>query len=197
MGAYSPAPILDKTLEKKIITKIVKPTLKALKKKNHPYTGFLYVGLMIKDGEPYLIEYNVRMGDPECQVILPRLKTDLLKIIKHSLKNNLKKINIKWRKEKSMTIVLCTKGYPGKYRKNIFIDKLQNLKENKKNIIYHAGTKMMDGKLFSTGGRVLNFTSIGNNLLVVRKKIIKMIKKLNWKNGFFRKDIGWKILDKK
>ena len=170
MGAYSPAPILDKTLEKKIITKIVKPTLKALKKKNHPYTGFLYVGLMIKDGEPYLIEYNVRMGDPECQVILPRLKTDLLKIIKHSLKNNLKKINIKWRKEKSMTIVLCTKGYPGKYRKNIFIDKLQNLKENKKNIIYHAGTKMMDGKLFSTGGRVLNFTSIGNNLLVVRKK---------------------------
>ena len=197
MGAYSPAPILDKILEKKIITKIVKPTLKALKKKNHPYTGFLYVGLMIKDGEPYLIEYNVRMGDPECQVILPRLKTDLLKIIKHSLKNNLKKINIKWRKEKSMTIVLCTKGYPGKYRKNIFIDKLQNLKENKKNIIYHAGTKMMDGKLFSTGGRVLNFTSIGNNLLVVRKKIIKMIKKLNWKNGFFRKDIGWKILDKK
>ena len=197
MGAYSPAPILDKTLEKKIITKIVKPTLKALKKKNHPYTGFLYVGLMIKDGEPYLIEYNVRMGDPECQVILPRLKTDLLKIIKHSLKNNLKKINIKWRKEKSMTIVLCTKGYPGKYRKNIFIDKLQNLKENKKNIIYHAGTKMMDGKLFSTGGRVLNFTSIGNNLLVVRKKIIKKIKKLNWKYGFFRKYIGWKILDKK
>ena len=152
MGAYSPAPILDKTLEKKIITKIVKPTLKALKKKNHPYTGFLYVGLMIKDGEPYLIEYNVRMGDPECQVILPRLKTDLLKIIKHSLKNNLKKINIKWRKEKSMTIVLCTKGYPGKYRKNIFIDKLQNLKENKKNIIYHAGTKMMDGKLFLPEG---------------------------------------------
>ena len=152
MGAYSPAPILDKTLEKKIITKIVKPTLKALKKKNHPYTGFLYVGLMIKDGEPYLIEYNVRMGDPECQVILPRLKTDLLKIIKHSLKNNLKKINIKWRKEKSMTIVLCTKGYPGKYKKNIFIDKLQNLKENKKNIIYHAGTKMMDGKLFLPEG---------------------------------------------
>ena len=94
--------------------------MKALKKKNHPYTGFLYVGLMIKDGEPYLIEYNVRMGDPECQVILPRLKTDLLKIIKHSLKNNLKKINIKWRKEKSMTIVLCTKGYPGKYRKKYF-----------------------------------------------------------------------------
>ena len=161
--------------------------MKALKKKNHPYTGFLYVGLMIKDGEPYLIEYNVRMGDPECQVILPRLKTDLLKIIKHSLKNNLKKINIKWRKEKSMTIVLCTKGYPGKYRKNNFIDKLQNIKENKKNIIYHAGTKMMDGKLFSTGGRVLNFTSIGNNLLVVRKKIIKMIKNLIGKMVFLEK----------
>ena len=197
MGAYSPAHILDKKLEKKIINKIVKPTLKALKKKNQPYTGFLYVGLMIKDGEPYLIEYNVRMGDPECQVILPRLKTDLLNIIQFSIKNNIKKINIKWRKEKSMTIVLCSKGYPGKYKKNISINKLENIKENNENIIYHAGTKIIDGKLFSIGGRVLNFTSVGNNLFKVRKKIIKMIKKLNWKSGFFRKDIGWKILDRK
>ena len=197
MGAYSPAHILDKKLEKKIINKIVKPTLKALKKKNQPYTGFLYVGLMIKDGEPYLIEYNVRMGDPECQVILPRLKTDLLNIIQFSIKNNIKKINIKWRKEKSMTIVLCSKGYPGNYKKNISINKLENLKENNENIIYHAGTKIIDGKLFSIGGRVLNFTSVGNNLFKVRKKIIKMIKKLNWKSGFFRKDIGWKILDRK
>ncbi len=197
MGAYSPAPIINKHLEKKIIEKIVKPTLKALRKKNKPYTGFLYVGLMIKNNEPFLIEYNVRMGDPECQVILPRLKTDLVKIIIHSLKNKLKKISIKWRREKSMTIVLCSKGYPGKYRKNVLIKKLNSIKENGKDIVYHAGTKIINGKLLSVGGRVLNFTSIGNDLLKVRERIIKNVKKINWKNGFFRKDIGWKILDKK
>ncbi len=196
MGAYSPAPIINKILEKKIINKIVKPTLKALKKEKQPYTGFLYVGLMIKRNEPYLIEYNVRMGDPECQVILPRLKTDLLKIIKFSLSNKLKKLNIKWRKEKCMTIVLCSKGYPGKYKKNILIHKLKGLKDSNKNIVYQAGTKIKNGNFLSNGGRVLNFTSIGNNLFSVRKRIIKTIKKFDWKNGYFRKDIGYKILDK-
>ena len=117
MGAYSPAPVINKKLEKKIINKIVKPTLSALKRKKNPYSGFLYVGLMIKNNQPYLIEYNVRMGDPECQVILPRLKTDFVKIIKNSVANNLKKTKIEWNKNKSMTIVLCSKGYPGNYKK--------------------------------------------------------------------------------
>ena len=197
MGAYSPAPIINKSLEKKIIQKIVKPTLQALKKEKQPYTGFLYVGLMIKNNEPYLIEYNVRMGDPECQVILPRLKTDLLKIIIFSIQNKLKKIKINWIKEKSMTIVLCSKGYPGRYKKNIIIKKLNSLKENRKDFIYHAGTKIINRQILSIGGRVLNFTSLGKDLLKVRKKIIKNIKKLNWKSGFFRKDIGWKVLDKR
>ena len=111
MGAYSPAAIINKQLELKIINKIVKPTLQFLRERNKPYTGFLYVGLMIKNNEPYLIEYNVRMGDPECQVILPRLKTDLLKIILNAMNNDLIKTQIKWHKKKSMTIVLCTKGY--------------------------------------------------------------------------------------
>ena len=195
MGAYSPAPIINRSLEEKIINKIVKPTLNALKKAGNPYTGFLYVGLMIIKNEPFLIEYNVRMGDPECQVILPRLKTDFLKIIKFSLNNNLKKINIKWSQEKSMTIVLCSKGYPGQYKKNILINNLENIKENKKDVIYHAGTKIINRKIFSNGGRVLNFTSLGNNLFKVREKLIKMIKKLKWRSGFFRRDIGWKILD--
>ena len=197
MGAYSPAPIINKSLEKKIIQKIVKPTLQALKKERKPYTGFLYVGLMIKNNEPYLIEYNVRMGDPECQVILPRLKTDLLKIIIFSIQNKLKKIKINWIKEKSMTIVLCSKGYPGRYKKNIIIKKLNSLKENRKDFIYHAGTKIINRQILSIGGRVLNFTSLGKDLLKVRKKIIKNIKKLNWKSGFFRKDIGWRILNKR
>ena len=116
MGAYSPAPIVTKELEKKI-SKIIKPTLNALKKKKNAYNGFLYVGLMIKNNEPFLIEYNIRMGDPECQVILPRLKTDIVKIFKNVIKNKLRNTKIKWKKQKSMTIVLCSKGYPGKYKK--------------------------------------------------------------------------------
>jgi phosphoribosylamine--glycine ligase len=195
MGAYSPAPIINKLLEKKIITKIVKPTLMALKKKKCPYTGFLYVGLMIKDNEPYLIEYNIRMGDPECQVILPRLKTDLVNIIINAVANKLNKTKIKWKKDKSMTIVLCSKGYPGNYKKNVSIKNFDKLKFSKNEFIYHAGTKFKNNKLISNGGRVLNITSTGKDFFNIRKKIIKLIKKLNWKEGFYRKDIGWKVIN--
>jgi len=196
MGAYSPAPIINRSLEKKIINKIVKPTLLALKKKGKPYKGFLYVGLMIKNNEPYLIEYNVRMGDPECQVILPRLKSDLAKIIINTVSNRLKKTKIQWKKDKSMTIVVCSKGYPGNYKKNIKIKNMNELKLSKNEFVYHAGTKIENGQLLSNGGRVLNITSTGKNFLSIRKKIIKLIKKLNWKAGFYRKDIGWKVINK-
>ena len=194
MGAYSPAPIINKKLEKKIIEKIVSPTLLALKKKKKPYTGFLYVGLMIKNNEPYLIEYNVRMGDPECQVIIPRLKTDLVKIFNSSIGNKLNKINIKWKKLKSMTIVLCSKGYPGKYTKNKKIKYLKDLDYNKKNFIFHAGTKYVGNELVSNGGRVLNVTSTGKVFKDIRNNILRIIKKINWKEGFFRKDIGWRVI---
>ena len=196
MGAYSPAKIIDKKLEKKIINKIIKPTFFALKKKKIYYTGFLYVGLMIQDNEPYLIEFNVRMGDPECQVILPRLKTDLLKIINNVVNNKLKQTSINWHKKKSMTVVLCSKGYPGKYKKNKTIKNLDRIKLNKNDFIYHAGTKLENDQLKSNGGRVLNITSVGTDFLNIRKKIIKIIKNINWKGGFFRRDIGWKIINK-
>jgi phosphoribosylamine--glycine ligase len=196
MGAYSPAPIINKKLEKKIINKIVKPTLLALKRKKNPYSGFLYVGLMIKHNQPYLIEYNIRMGDPECQVILPRLKTDLVKIIKNSVDNKLKETKIEWKKDKSMTVVLCSKGYPGNYKKNKNIKNINKIKLSKNDFIYHAGTKLQNNKLFSNGGRVLNITSTGSSFLKIRNKIIKIIKKLDWKGGFYRKDIGWKVINK-
>ena len=197
MGAYSPAPIINKSIEKKIINKIVRPTLLALKRKNNPYKGFLYVGLMIKNNEPYLIEYNVRMGDPECQVILPRLKTDIVKIFLNTIKNNLKKITINWKKEKSMTVVLCSKGYPGKYKKNKIIKNLDKINISKKDFIYHAGTKIEDNLLLSNGGRVLNITSTGKNFLSIRNNILNLLKKINWKDGFYRKDIGWRIINKR
>ncbi len=196
MGAYSPAKIINKDVEKKIINRIVKPTLRALKSKDKHYKGFLYVGLMIKNGDPFLIEFNVRMGDPECQVILPRLKTDIVEIFLNTVNDKLKNTVIKWRKEKSMTIVLCSKGYPGSYTKNKKIENIDKINLSKSDYLYHAGTKYSEGQLVSNGGRVLNFTSIGKNFFIVRKKIIHLIRKLNWKNGFFRKDIGWREIKK-
>ena len=197
MGAYSPAPIITKKLEKKIIYKIINPTLKALKVKQNPYNGFLYVGLMIKKNEPYLIEYNIRMGDPECQVILPRLKTDIVSIFKNAIKNKLRHSKIKWIKKKSMTIVICADGYPGSYRKNIKIKNIDKLKSSKTNFVYHAGTKIFKNELRSNGGRILNLTSVGNSFLKIRNNIILNIKRLNLKNVFYRKDIGWKVINKK
>ncbi len=196
MGAYSPAPIINKEIEKKIIKKIVRPTLLALKRKKQHYTGFLYVGLMIKNNNPYLVEYNVRMGDPECQVITPRLKTDIVKIFNAALSNKLNNIKIKWKKNKCMTIVLCSKGYPGKYKKNKIIRNIENDNSKKNSFIFHAGTKFINNKLVSNGGRVLNITSANTTYKKIRKDIFKMIKKINWKDGFFRKDIGWRVIKK-
>tara|TARA_B100000674_G_C37897422_1_gene942032 strand:+ start:272 stop:1552 length:1281 start_codon:yes stop_codon:yes gene_type:complete len=194
MGAYSPAPIISKKIEKKIIDRIIKPTLLALRREKNPYRGFLYVGLMIKGSEPYLIEFNVRMGDPECQVILPRLKTDLLKLLHYASINKLKNVDIKWKKDKCMTIVLCSKGYPAKYKKNIKINNLDKINVKSNEFIFHAGTKLTSGKLVSNGGRVLNITASGKSFLNIRKNIINLINKVNWKHGFFRKDIGRKVI---
>ena len=149
---------------------------------------------MIKNNEPYLIEYNVRMGDPECQVIIPRLNTDLLKIFNSAIENKLNKINIKWKKLKSMTIVLCSRGYPGKYKKNKRIKNLKDSYQNNKTFIFHAGTKFVENELVSNGGRVLNVTSTGKIFKTIRKNILKSIKEINWKEGFFRKDIGWRVI---
>ena len=165
-----------------------------MKKSGKPFTGFLYAGLMIKNNNPYLIEYNIRMGDPECQVILPRLETKLIDILMGSVKNNLNKIKIKWKKNKCMTIVLCSKGYPGKYEKNKKIKNINKFKLDNNSIIFHAGTKLIKNNYFSNGGRDINVTSSGNNFKGIRKKILSILKKINWKDGFFRKDIGWRVI---
>ena len=193
MGAYSPAPIITNNLEKKIINRIVKPTLTALKAKKNAYTGFLYVGLMIKNNDPYLIEYNVRMGDPECQVIMPRLKTDLVKILNAAIENKLNKIKIKWNRNKCMTTVICAKGYPNKFKINQIIN-LEKIKLKKKSFIFHASTIFKNNLLLSNGGRVLNIVVLGNSFSRIRNQIFKIIKKINWKYGFFRKDIGWRVI---
>ena len=195
MGAYSPSRLESKILNKKILEKIIEPSLKALKDMNTEFKGFLYAGLMIYNNEPFLIEYNVRMGDPECQTILPRLKNDFFEIVDAVISQKLDKINIEWKKEKSLSIVLCSKGYPGEYENNIEIENLNNLKLDKNQFIFHAGTKLGNNNIISNGGRVLNFVINSSNFKECRSQAINLIKKLNWKNGFFRKDIGFKVID--
>ena len=196
MGAYSPSRLESEQLNKKILEKIIEPTLKGLKDLETNFIGFLYAGLMIVKDEPFLIEYNVRMGDPECQTILPRLKTDFLEVINSCVNDNLHSIKLEWHKEKSICIVLCSKGYPEKYKKNVEIKKLNEIKLEKNNYIYHAGTKIENTKVYSNGGRVLNFVVMSKDLKESRKNIIKIIEDLNWENGYFRKDIGFKIIEK-
>ena len=196
MGSYSPSGLINHDLEKKIIDKIIIPTLKAVEDLGENYKGFLYAGLMIKDNEPYLIEYNVRMGDPECQTILPLLKTDFLKILNSCCDETLDKLEIEWKDQKSLCIVVCSKGYPGEFKSNIKIDNLKKLNLDKNNFVFHAGTKKNNGEIFSNGGRVLNFVSISSNYKESRDKVLKLINNLNWSNSFFRKDIGFKVIDK-
>ena len=135
MGAYSPSGLINETLERKIIEKIILPTLIAIKEMGEKYKGFLYAGLMISDNEPFLIEYNVRMGDPECQTILPLLKTDLTDIFNACCDENLENLEIEWKEEKSLCIVICSKGYPDKFTNNIKINNLNNLKLNHNDLI--------------------------------------------------------------
>ena len=195
MGAYSPSRLEDKNLNQKILDKIIKPTFLALKDLNTSFKGFLYAGLMIKDNEPFLIEYNVRMGDPECQTILPRLKTDFFKIIYSCVQEKLDTVDIEWHEESSLCVVMCSKGYPGEYVNNVEIKNLDELTLADNEFIFHAGTILKDNRLLSNGGRVLNFVSKSKNFKESRNNILNLIRKLNWKNGHYRKDIGFRVID--
>ncbi len=195
MGAYSPSKLINDELEKKILNKIINPTLKALEDLKTNYKGFLYAGLMIYKNNPYLIEYNVRMGDPECQTILPKLKTDLNQIFLACCSESLAKINIEWKDQKSLCVVLCSNGYPESYEKDVEILGLDKIKLNENDELFHAGTNEKNGKIYATGGRVLNFVSLSKNFKESKKNVYKNLKKLNWSGGFYRKDIGFKVVE--
>ena len=194
MGAYSPSRLINDELEKKIINKIIKPTLQGLSELGTNYKGFLYTGLMIVDNEPYLIEYNVRMGDPECQTILPRLQTDISDIFLACCEEKLNDVNIKWSSKKSLCIVVCSNGYPDKYKKHIEIKNLDTINLNVNDFIFHAGTERKGDKLYSVGGRVLNFISISDSFAKAKENILKNLNTLNWSEGFYRRDIGYKVI---
>jgi len=193
MGAYSPSRLESDELNEKIINNIIEPTLKGLKELNCEYKGFLYAGLMIVKGEPFLIEYNVRMGDPECQTLLPKLKTDFSIIIKKCIEQKLKDLNIEWYDDKSICVVLCSKGYPDTYKNNVPIN-LKKLDLKKNQFIFHAGTKISNNIIVSNGGRVLNAVTRSNDFKSAREASLKLLNKINWDNGFYRRDIGYKVI---
>ncbi len=196
MGAYSPSRLINDELEKKILERIIKPTLNGLTELGNTYKGFLYAGLMIKNNEPFLIEYNVRMGDPECQIILPKLKSDLIALMLTCIEGKLSDFEIDWSDKKTLCVVLCANGYPDNYEKDIVIDNLGKLNIDDNNFIFHAGTVKNKDQILSIGGRVLNFISISDDFSLARKNIHKNLEKLGWDKGFYRKDIGFKVINK-
>ncbi|MDA9678802.1 phosphoribosylamine--glycine ligase [Candidatus Pelagibacter sp.] len=195
MGAYSPSRLISEEMEDKIINKIIKPTLKGLSEIGTQYRGFLYAGLMIVNNEPYLIEYNVRMGDPECQTILPKLKTDLAEVFLACCNKNLNQINLDWLNKKSLCVVICSKGYPDEFKNNIKIENLKSINLESYDHLFHAGTIEKDGQVYAIGGRVLNFVSLSDNFNDAKINITKNLNKLNWPGGFYRKDIGYKVIE--
>ena len=196
MGAYSPSRLINKELENKILNKIIKPTLKGLDELGTNYKGFLYAGLMIVSDEPYLIEYNVRMGDPECQTILPMLNSDLVDILEACVEQKLEQTKIDWKKKQSLCVVLCSKGYPDYFEKNIKIKNFDKIILDENNYLFHAGTKKKENNIFAVGGRVLNFISLSDNLTDARQNIHNNLKRLDWNKGFYRKDIAFKVIGK-
>ncbi len=194
MGAYTPSRLINESLDKKINEKIIKPTLNGLKKLNSKYIGFLYVGLMIVNDEPFLIEFNVRMGDPECQTILPLINSDLGEIIISCCEKKLSSVKIEWADKKSLCFVLCSKGYPDKYEKNVIIENLEKIKLSHNQFMFHAGTKFYENKFTAVGGRVLNIVALSDDFKKCKNQALDIIKKIDWSKGFFRKDIGFKVI---
>ena len=194
MGAYSPSLIINKKIEEKILDKIIQPTINGMKELGHPYTGILYAGLMIHEDEPKLIEYNIRFGDPECQALMMRLKTDLLDLINFTINQKLNEIKINWSENPSITVVAASQGYPGKFKKDIEINNLPKDTENLNEQLFHAGTYEKNGKIFSNGGRVLNSTVSLKDLKSSRDRALELLDELDWENKYYRRDIGWRAI---
>ncbi|CUH88516.1 Phosphoribosylamine--glycine ligase [Phaeobacter sp. CECT 5382] len=195
MGAYSPAPVLTAEIEARAMDEIVKPTMKVMAERGMPYQGVLYAGLMIKDGQPRLVEYNVRFGDPECQVLMMRLGAQALDLMQAAAEGRLAEAQVNWGDDHAITVVMAANGYPGAYEKGSVIKGLDALPEDSANMVFHAGTASKDGKIVATGGRVLNVTARGNSLKEARDRAYAMTDQIDWPDGFFRRDIGWRALD--
>ncbi|MBO9474364.1 phosphoribosylamine--glycine ligase [Shimia sp. R10_1] len=194
MGAYSPAPVLTDEIAQKALDEIIQPTIDEMAKRGTPYQGVLYAGLMIKDGQPRLVEYNVRFGDPECQVLMMRLGAQALDLLHAAAEERLHEAQVNWADDHAITVVMAANGYPGSYEKGSVIGGLEALTSDSKNMVFHAGTTAANGAITATGGRVLNVTARGASLQEARDRAYAMVDGIDWPGGFFRKDIGWRAL---
>jgi phosphoribosylamine---glycine ligase len=194
MGAYSPAPILDDAMSERVMAEIIRPTAEALAKRGIPYRGVLYAGLMIDAEGPKLIEYNVRFGDPECQVLMMRLKDDLLTILLAAVDGVLDRMSVRWFDDAALCVVMATKGYPGTYSKGSEIRGIEAAGALPDVEIFHAGTRRSDGKLLAEGGRVLGVTALGESVAAAQQRAYEAVDRIDWPDGFCRRDIGWRAV---
>ncbi|WP_026381342.1 phosphoribosylamine--glycine ligase [Afifella pfennigii] len=194
MGAYSPAPVLSPALQRRAMEEIVTPTLAAMEAAGTPYRGVLYAGLMMTQDGPKLIEYNVRFGDPECQVLMARLESDLLPLLHRAATGRLAGAAIDWRAQAALTVVLASKGYPGAYDKGSEIKGLEAAEAVEGVTVFHAGTRREDGRLVAAGGRVLNVTALGRDIAEARARAYEAAARIDWPQGFSRSDIGARAL---
>ncbi len=194
MGAYSPAPVLTDAIQRQVLDEIVNPTLAEMAKRGTPYVGVLYAGLMIENGRARLVEYNVRFGDPECQVLMMRLGGQAMDLMQAAAEGRLRDKTVHWAEDHAMTVVIAAQGYPGAYEKGSVISGLDALPEDSRHMVFHAGTREVDGKTVASGGRVLNVTARANTLSEAAQAAYEMTNRIDWPEGFFRTDVGWRVL---
>jgi phosphoribosylamine--glycine ligase len=194
MGAYSPAPIVTPEVHEVIMQRIMIPTVRALDEEGRKYKGVLYAGLMMKDGEPKVLEFNCRFGDPEAQPLLVRMKSDIVPILSAVMDERLREVEIEWRTDAAVCVVLASRGYPGDYKKGVEITGLDEVGRMKDVITFHAGTALRDGKVVTDGGRVLGITALGGGILQAIDRVYEAVQKISWDGVYYRKDIGRKAL---
>lgn len=196
MGAYSPAPVMTEALVRRTLDEIVVPTLRAMKAMGVPYKGLLFAGLMMTAEGPKLIEYNVRFGDPECQVMMLRLTSDLVPALLAARDGVLKNFDLRWSREVALTVVMAAKGYPGDYRKGSLIEGLEEAAAVEGVEIFHAGTAVENGRTLAAGGRVLDVCALGRTVAEARTRAYAAVERIRWADGFYRRDIGWRALER-
>ena len=194
MGAYSPAPVMNDDITQMAVDQIIQPTMDEMRKRGTPFQGVLFCGLMIENGQPRLVEYNVRFGDPECQCLMMRLGGQILDLLQACAEQRLAEVQVNWADDHALTIVMAAKGYPGSYAKGTVINGLDSQPNDSFHMVFHAGTALADGQIAASGGRVLNITARGNSLAEAHEKAYEMAKSIDWDDGFYRSDIGWRAL---
>jgi phosphoribosylamine--glycine ligase len=194
MGAYSPAPVMTDAVCARVMDEIIYPTLRAMNAKGMPFKGVLFAGLMITDQGPKLIEYNVRFGDPECQVLMLRMMSDILPALLASADGQLKNFDLRWFPDPALTVVMATKGYPGDYGKGTRIEGLDEAARIEGVEIFHAGTMAKDGQVLANGGRVLNICASGTTVAEAQRRAYEAVDRIHWPEGFCRRDIGWQAV---